>query len=196
MRRRRRTPEVAEEEIVAAAESLLRERPFRELTVDEVMRRTGLSRPSFYVYFRDRHELALRVFGHVAAELRAMSHRWMRGTGEGPELVSAALEGIVAVYAANGPMMRALADAAAEDPRVEQAYDDVVHGFVDATARHIESEIAAGRILPLDPCETAKALVWMMERYLNLSLGRKPVPSREAMAETLTTIWTRVLYGE
>ena len=51
-RRRRRTPEVAEAEIVAAAESLLRERSFRELTVDEVMRRTDLSRPSFYVYFR------------------------------------------------------------------------------------------------------------------------------------------------
>jgi TetR/AcrR family transcriptional regulator, ethionamide resistance regulator len=66
-RRRRRTPEVAEEEIVAAAESLLRELPFRELTVDEVMRRTGLSRPSFYVYFHDRHEPALRVCGQLAA---------------------------------------------------------------------------------------------------------------------------------
>ena len=54
-RRRRRSPEVAEREIIAAAHGLLRERPFRELTVDEVMRRTELSRPSFYVHFRDRH---------------------------------------------------------------------------------------------------------------------------------------------
>ena len=46
---------MAEAEIVGAAEALLRERSFRELTVDEVMRRTDLSRPSFYVYFRDRH---------------------------------------------------------------------------------------------------------------------------------------------
>jgi AcrR family transcriptional regulator len=38
---------VAEREIIAAAEELLRERPFRDLTVDEVMRRTELSRPSF-----------------------------------------------------------------------------------------------------------------------------------------------------
>jgi len=60
-RRRRRTPEVAEAEIVGAAEALLRERSFRELTVDEVMRRTDLSRPSFYVYFRDRHHLMLKV---------------------------------------------------------------------------------------------------------------------------------------
>lgn len=193
--RRRRTPEVAEREIIAAAESLLRERPFRELTVDEVMRRTDLSRPSFYVYFRDRHHLMLRVVEHLGAELFAMSDRWMRGNGDGPDLARQALEGIVEVYAEHGPVMRALADAAADDPGVEQAYRAIVQGFIDATARHIDAEIAAGRILPLDPAETACALVWMMERYLNLSFGSEPASERRAVAETLTTIWTRVLYG-
>jgi TetR/AcrR family transcriptional regulator, ethionamide resistance regulator len=194
-RRRRRTPEVAEREIVAAAEALLRERPFRELTVDEVMRRTDLSRPSFYVYFSDRHQLVLRVVEHLGAELFAMSERWLRGTGEGPQLAREALEGVVEVYAEHGPVMRALADAAADDPGVEQAYSAIVQGFVDATARHIDGEIAAGRILPLDAPETAKALVWMMERYLNLSFGSEPAADRRAVADTLTTIWVRVLYG-
>ena len=173
-RRRRRTPEVAEREIIAAAEALLRERPFRELTVDEVMRRTDLSRPSFYVYFTDRHQLVLRVVEHLGAELFSMSERWLRGTGEGPQLAREALEGVVEVFAEHGPVMRALADAAADDPGVEEAYSAIVQGFVDATARHIEQEIAAGRILPLDADETAKALVWMMERYLNLSFGSEP----------------------
>jgi hypothetical protein len=51
-------------------------------------------------------------------------------------------------------------------------------------------------VLPLDAQETARALVWMMERYLNRSLGRvrADIP-REMVANTLTTIWTRVLYG-
>src|SRR6478735_2551303 len=132
-RRRRRTPEVAEAEIVSAAESLLRERSFRELTVDEVMRRTDLSRPSFYVYFRDRHHLILRVVEHLGNELRTMSQRWYTGSGDGP-----------------------------------------------AQARE------AG--------ETSRALVWMMERYLNLSLGRAQGTPRDKVAETLTVIWTRVLY--
>ena len=194
-RRRRRTPEVAEREIIAAAEALLRERPFRELTVDEVMRRTELSRPSFYVYFRDRHHLVLRVVEHLGSELFSMSDRWMSGTGEGPVIARAALEGIVDVFAEHGPVLRALADAAADDPGVEEAYGSLVQRFVDATARHIEKEMAAGRILPLDPGETAKALVWMMERYLNLSLGREPGTPRETATEALATIWTRVLYG-
>ena len=81
-RRRRRSPEVAEREILAAAEELLRERPFRELTVDEVMRRTELSRPSFYVYFKDRHELVLRLVAHPRrAAMRADNED---GQTEGP----------------------------------------------------------------------------------------------------------------
>jgi TetR/AcrR family transcriptional regulator, ethionamide resistance regulator len=194
-RRRRRTPEVAEGEIIAAAESLLRERPFRELTVDEVMRRTDLSRPSFYVYFTDRHQLVLKVVEHLGSELFTMSDRWLGGTGEGPAIAREALDGIVAVYVEHGPVMRALADAAADDRGVEQAYTALVQSFIDATARHIEDEIADGRVLALDAYETAKALVWMMERYLNLSLGREPATPRQAVADTLATIWTRVLYG-
>jgi TetR/AcrR family transcriptional regulator, ethionamide resistance regulator len=194
-RRRRRTPEVAEQEIIAAAEALLRERPFRELTVDEVMRRTDLSRPSFYVYFRDRHHLVLRVVEHIGGELFTMADRWFKGEGDGPALAREATEGIVAVFAEHGPVLRALADAAADDPDVDEAYGQLVNSFVEVTAEHIEHEVAAGRILPLDPRETAKALVWMNERYLTLSLGREPTTERAAVASTLHTIWSRVLYG-
>jgi AcrR family transcriptional regulator len=193
--RRRRAPEVAEREIIAAAESFLRERPFRELTVDEVMRRTDLSRPSFYVYFRDRHQLVLRVVAQIRSELFAMSERWYRGDGDGRELARQAAQGIVAVFAEHGRVLRALSDAAADDPEVEAAYDALVESFVTATARHIEDEIAARRILPLDANETAKALVWMMERYLSLSLGREPTTAPDVVVETLATIWGRVLYG-
>ena len=194
-RRRRRTPEVAEQEIIAAAAALLRERPFRELTVDEVMRRTELSRPSFYVYFRDRHQLVLRVVELLGGELFTMSERWLRGTGDQRAVARDALEGIVSVFAEHGPVLRALADAATDDPRVERAYANLVQSFVDATARFIEDEVAAGRVLPLEPRETAKALVWMMERYLTLSLGREPLTPREAVVDALATIWIRVLYG-
>jgi AcrR family transcriptional regulator len=186
---------VAEREIVDAAEALLRERPFRELTVDDLMRRTGLSRPSFYVYFRDRHDLVLRVVDRIGADLFEMSDRWYAGTGDGRELVREAIDGVVRVFARHGPVLRALADAAVEDPRVEAAYTELIEGFVTATARHIEAEMAAGRVLPLDAHETAKALTWMMERYLQVEVGRTPHVPAEPITEALTTIWVRVLYG-
>src|SRR3954470_10585398 len=121
-RRRRRTPEVAGRETIAAAEEMLRERPFRELTVDEVMRRTELSRPSFYVYFRDRHHLVLRVVEHLGTELWTMSDRWLQGTRPGHLRVRSPMEGAVAVFEPHGAVLRALADAATVDPDVESAY--------------------------------------------------------------------------
>ena len=75
-RRRRRTPAEAEREILEAAESFLRERPLRELTIDEVMAGTGLSRPAFYVYFKDRHALVLRLVQEIGRELQEMADRW------------------------------------------------------------------------------------------------------------------------
>ena len=174
---------------------MLRQRPLRELTVDELMRRTQLSRPSFYVYFRDRHELVLRLMEDIGAELFAMSERWYKGTGDGPALIREAIEGVVSVYAAHGPVMRAIADAAVEDRRVEEAYATLIERFEEATARHIEQEVAAGRVLPLDPSQTATALTWMMERYLLLSFGRAEGTPPEQAVEVLTTIWSRVLYG-
>ena len=194
-RRRRRSPEVAEQEIIVAAEELLRERPFRDLTVDEVMRRTDLSRPSFYVYFRDRHHLVLRVVERLGAEMWTMSERWFQGTGPGGERIRDALEGVVGVFERHGPVLHALADAATLDPDVELAYDSLLQSFVDATAHHVEDEIAAGRCLALDARETAQALILMNERYLLSALGRTPRAAPAAVVETLATIWTRTLYG-
>jgi hypothetical protein len=105
------------------------------------------------------------------------------------------MEGFVEVYARHGAVLRALADAATDDPEVERVYTGLVHEFVDVTARHIEKEIEAGRVIPLDAKETARALVWMMERYLNRTMGHEPRTPPATVADTLTTIWTRVLYA-
>ena len=194
-RRRRRTPEVAEREIIDAAEELLRERPFRELTVDEVMRRTELSRPSFYVYFRDRHHLVLKVVERMQSETAAKADVWYGAAGSGQEVIREATAGVVAVFERHGAVLEALADAAADNPEVEAAHRGVLNFFVEATARHIEEEIEAGNMLPCNAWETARALSIMNDRYMTTVLGRNPTVSPEVVVDTLTTIWTRTLYG-
>lgn len=194
-RRRRRSPEEAQREIIDAAEALLHERPFRELTVDELMRRTGLSRPSFYVYFRDRHDLVLCVVKHLERELMAVSDIWYSSPEHGAKVIEASVRGVVGVYERHGPVLCALADAAADDPGVEEVYRKLVQGFVDATAVHIERETAAGTITGLAPGPTAEALILMNERYLGRQLGSEPFADPEAVVRTVTSIWTRTLYG-
>src|SRR4051795_10111446 len=117
-RRRRRSPAEAEREILDSAERVLRSRPLRELTIDEVMAGTGLSRPAFYVYFRDRHDLVLRLIQEIGADLFAVADRWLKSTGESREQdLRGALEGVVAAYAGpHGRVLRAISDAAGDDP--------------------------------------------------------------------------------
>jgi TetR/AcrR family transcriptional regulator, ethionamide resistance regulator len=190
-RRRRRSPESAEREILDAAESFLADHPFRDLSVDEVMARTTLSRPSFYVYFRDRNHLLGRLVEGIGGELFEAAKIWLDGDSD----VHASLGAVAAVYARHGLVLGAIADAAGHDPDAEATYRGMIDRFVDATAQRIATDIAAGRIEPLDPPEAARALVWMSERYLKETLGRLPRTPVKTVAETLGEIWTRALYG-
>ena len=193
-RRRRRTPEEAAQEILHAAEAFLRERPFRDLTIDEVMDGTGLSRPSFYVYFRDRHHLALKLIEELGSEMFAAAGSWLEGKGDDPEELRGALRGSARVFETHGPVLRAIADAATEDADVEQAYRGIVEGFVDATAARIERDVSAGLSTVADSRRTAAALVWMNERYFAERLGREPFDDADRVAEALIRIWTATIY--
>jgi TetR/AcrR family transcriptional regulator, ethionamide resistance regulator len=191
-RRRRRSPAEAEREILESAERFLRVRPLRELTIDEVMAGTGLSRPAFYVYFRDRHELVLRLIQEIGAQLFEEADHWLKG-GD----LRAGVDGVVAVYAAHGRVLRAISDAAVDDPDVEDAYHALVHRFIDATTDHIRAQQkTGGRSEGMSARRTASALVWMNERYLSMCLGGAKQQRARDVADTLHQIWTRTLYLE
>ncbi|MFJ3660053.1 TetR/AcrR family transcriptional regulator [Streptomyces sp. NPDC090119] len=194
-RRPKHDPKESEREILHAAEAFLRERPFREMTVDAVMSRTGLKRPAFYVHFRDRHDLALRVVEELGLELGAMIDRWLTGVDLTVDARSA-FQGLAEVYAEHGPVLRALSEAAGSDDKVEAAYNALVQRFIDATAIRISADQAAGLIsADLDVEETARALVWMDERYLTQAFSRQPHPDVRRVVDVLYNIWFSALYG-
>ena len=56
-----------------AAGRLLRERPFRELTVDDLMAATSQSRTAFYRHFADRQDLLVHLVSDLNEELWEMS---------------------------------------------------------------------------------------------------------------------------
>lgn len=194
-RRPKHDPKDSEREILDAAERFLRERPFREMTVEAVMSRTGMKRPAFYAHFRDRHDLALRVVERIGHELFEMSDRWLQGTDPEHD-ARAALEGLADVHLRHGPVVRALADASVTDAQVERAYRGLVEDFIAATARHIREEQARGRIGDLpDVDETARALIVLNERYLSETLGRTPQADPQLVVDVLDRIWLSTLYG-
>ena len=204
MPRRRRRPEEAERTILAAGKAFLEEHPFREMTVEGIMVRTGLSRPAFYAYFRDRYDLVTRLLDGVGGLLFALDWRWLSGGPGGDEAKKVLVDALRAgsqTFLEYGPVLRAISDAAGYDARVEQVYrHGLIERLISAVAERISRDVEAG-VSPsaLDSEETARALVLMTERYLLDAFGRPGQrPSRrerEAVFGTLEEIWVRTLYG-
>jgi AcrR family transcriptional regulator len=195
--RRRRRRKDSEREILEAAERLLRERPFRELTVDDLMAATSQSRTAFYRHFTDRQDLLVHLIRDLNEELWEMSAGWLRGSGDPLVEGRRSLERLADLYATHGPLLRAIAEAASHDADVEAVYRGLVQGFVDATAARIRRDAAAGRTSLAHPDHVAAALVWMTERHLAATFGRVGATDadRSAALETLFTVWMRTLYG-
>jgi len=203
-RRRRRKPEEAERTILSAGRAFLEEHPFREMTVEGVMLRTGLSRPAFYAYFKDRYDLVTRLLEGVGGLLFALDWRWLSGTADGNDARRVLVDALRAgseTFVEYGPVLRAISDAAGYDARVEEVYrGGLIQRLVAAVAARISRDIEAD-VTPdvLDPEQTARALVLMTERYLLDAFGRpERRPSRretEAILDTVEEVWVRTLYG-
>lgn len=195
-RRRRRKPEAAESEILNAAEAFLRDAPLRDMTVDDIMSRTGLSRPSFYEYFRDRNQLIIKLAERLSTQNAAIADKWLASPRSDEALRPTTYE-TVEMTVAHGHLLRALADAANSDRQVEVFYRQSMQSAIDKTAHRIREDAARGLIKldGLDPQSLATALIHMNQAYLIETLGRRPQADPKTVAETLLAIWTRVLYG-
>ena len=69
----RLTGDDREAAILATAERLLGERPLAEISVDDLARGAGISRPAFYFYFRSKDAVVLSLLDRVVAEADAAS---------------------------------------------------------------------------------------------------------------------------
>jgi TetR/AcrR family transcriptional regulator, ethionamide resistance regulator len=174
----------ARERIVAAAERLLREHPYRELTVDQVMAEAGLSRTVFYRHFDGLPELVLSLLESVVAGPAAVLE-----AAAVPRDLHAALAAAVDAYAAHGPFLRAVDEAASHDETIEAAYRAVVDGFTATLAERMEAAMGSGDIAAGNAYELARALNLMTARYLMETLGRDPGFDRKLALDTLMAVW-------
>jgi hypothetical protein len=145
----------------------------------------------------DLYDLVARLLASLEAALWEPAERWIEGS-EGPpeEDIRRAIGGVVSVWVAHGPELRAIAEASLHDREVASLWrDGVIERFVDAVTDRLTKEIRRGCIDHLHARETATALLLMNERYLMDTLGRAPQADAKPIAETLERIWVRTLYG-
>jgi TetR/AcrR family transcriptional regulator, ethionamide resistance regulator len=192
--RQRERREHTKREILAAADRLLRERPYRELSVDLVMAQTGLTRTAFYRHFDDVPGLVLRLLENVGRELYAIAERWRRDALEDfPRSTDQGLVGIVEFMVKHGRLVRAVRDAAATDELIERGYRDFLERFSDMISGGLEELVAREQLTVRDPRALARALNLMNEAFLLDQFGQEPLGDPQIALDTLQTIWLRVI---
>ena len=180
--------------ILQTVESLLADRSFRDLTVEDVMRQAELPRTTFYRYFTDLESILLHGVAEIADELNEASTLWYAAVGDPAAALGPAATGLVEVYQRHGRLLLAFSDAAAIAPEVEQAWHAAIEGFVEQTTNRIRHLQQSGDTEVPDAREIARALVWMTERYLHETYGRGSGTPTSTAVETIVTIWRRTLF--
>ena len=187
----RQTRQESRERIVAAATELVRTRSYAELSVDLVMSEAGLGRTIFYRHFDDLADLLLRVGREAIDELYAAQRSL---TAASPADIRGAMEAAVGVYARHGPLLRAVAEAAAGDREIAADYEQMRTRFDDFAEQSLRGMTSTGGTAPADLAQTARALNLLNENYLLDAFGREARVSQETAVQTLTEIWESVVH--
>jgi AcrR family transcriptional regulator len=198
-RRKRRLPRDARDEILDAAEAALSDCAFRDLSVDDLMRRTGMTRSMFYHYFRSLSEVAVGLFDRVRTEMVAASEATL-SLGPEDDPVAGIQRGIrdgATIFARHGPVLAAIHHAASHHADVERAWrEGILEWFIERLSRQLRMQRAAGLTRVENPEEVARALMLMNTAVFVERLGKRPPDSVDSVARTLSQIWIGALFPD
>jgi AcrR family transcriptional regulator len=181
--------------ILNSALELLWSRPFREITITELMSITGVSRSAFYRYFDDLYGVMEMLLLGLEEDIQEAAVPWFSGEGHPIALLHQSLAELVRVCYESGPILRAVSDASTTDERLDRSWSSFLGVFDDAVTAKIEQHQAKGLIPVFDARPVAVALNRLDACLLIHAFGRHPRHNPGPVRETLTRIWTSTLYG-
>jgi AcrR family transcriptional regulator len=181
--------------IMAALETLLADRSYQEVRVEDVMAAAGLTRTAFYRYFPDLESVLLAWLEIVGEELKEAANLWLSAESDPEDGLLAATTALAEVWARHSAVLRGIFDAATTGSRIQRAWRELVAWYFRPVEERFEGLTRDGRTSLAHPAETARALVWMTERYLSESYTRDLGVPVEVAAATLADIWRRAVFS-
>jgi TetR/AcrR family transcriptional regulator, ethionamide resistance regulator len=199
--RGRRTPRPSGDEreaaILATAERLLAERPLSAISVDDLARGAGISRPTFYFYFPAKDAVLLTLLDRVVAEADAAS---AAAFAQPPGDTRGSWRAMIDAYATTFRAHRAVTLAAAElrstNADVRALWARVSENWVAACASAIEAERRRGAAPAGVPArDLAIVLNQLNERVLYGTFsGDGPAVAEDDVVDVLLDVWLSAIY--
>ena len=189
----RRVP--AQARLIEATERLLSDgTPYIGLSVEQLCSEAGVARSTFYVHFRDKGELVIKVSERMLEQLsRAAADWWQPGAARAD--LRAATRRLIDVYARHRAVLVALSETAVYDPELRAVQEAMVDRQAEPLSRLIEAGKRTGAVRQVPTRETVVALVGMVQLACERLAGDDP-GGRERLAEAITSIAWHSLYPD
>lgn len=151
---------VVEAKILEATERLLRGgESFTDLGVQRIAAEAGIARSTFYLHFRDKAELLLRLIDRLADQ--ALDMIIDADPSRGLEGMATAMILNIRYYRERRHLLAAVVEVAAYDPAIREFWDAQLQRFIDQAEGWLRAEQEAGNTAPdLDPRTATRVFVW------------------------------------
>ncbi len=159
------------------------------------MEQTSISRPSFYNYFADTHELMEALLAILESDILEGANPWLSDDGDPVALLHESLAAEVHICYRCGPLLKAVTDAAGTDARVEAGWYGMLDRFDDAVSKRIADDQNLGLIEPFDPRAVATALNRVDASLYVQAFGRRPRSRPGPVLDAIARVWISSLYG-
>jgi len=184
--------------ILTTAERLLEQRPLADISVDDLAKGAGLSRPTFYFYFPSKDAVMLTLFERVIVEADSALESMVANP---PTDLKALWRIGINVFVETFGSHRAVS-LAAESARTNKDLRELWSRFMQKWVGHIATLIEAERSRGVAPVtlpahELSAALNLLNEKVMLTSFaGERPAVANEHLLDTLVHIWVSSIYGE
>jgi AcrR family transcriptional regulator len=184
--------------ILATAERLLEERPLADISVDDLARGAGLSRPAFYFYFPSKDAVLLTLFERViVAADSALEAMVANPPADVKALWRTGINVFVETFGSHRAVSLA-AGAARTNKEVGDLWSRFMQKWVGHIATVIEAERARGAAPVTLPAHELSAALNLLNEKVMLSSFAAETPSvpDEKLLDTLVHIWVTSIYAE
>jgi TetR/AcrR family transcriptional regulator, ethionamide resistance regulator len=183
--------------ILVTAERLLAQRSMREISIDDLARGAGISRPTFYFYFPSKDAVLLALLDRVVQEADAALAAVPDTLATDPSRYwRDCIATFHRTFGAHAPVTLACAEVRLTNAEVLRLWSRVMESWTQLVTTAIEGERARGAAPPGLPArDLALALNSMNERVLYSSFAHDvPTVDERDVVTVLHTIWLNAIY--
>lgn len=183
--------------ILTTAERLLEERPLADISVDDLAKGAGLSRPTFYFYFPSKDAVLLTLFERVIMEAdSALEGMVANPPADIKTLWHNGIKLFVETFGSHRAVSLA-AEAARTNKEIGELWSRFMQKWVDHIAVVIEAERARGEAPVTLPARELSAALNLLNEKVMLSsfAGEQPSVPKEHLLDTLVHIWVSSIYS-